>query len=98
MAQSQALNQHPNEAHRQGRQDQGSPVVDFKIGHAQPGGISPQHVEGTMGKIHHAQQTKNHGQAQAEQSIKRAIHQPEHELPQNNGQRETEYFSHKGRG
>ena len=79
--QQELLDQHPDEAHRQGHQHQGHPVVDAGVIQQHPGEERPHHVQGTMGEVDDVEHAEDHGQAQRQQRIEGSVDQAQHELP-----------------
>ena len=77
-----ALNQHAGGTHHHRCHHKCDPVVDAEFGQAKVGHKGAQHVLGAVGEVDDVQQAENHGQAQREQCVKRAVDQPDQQLPE----------------
>ena len=92
--QEQPFDDDAEEPDRQRREEQRRPVVDAEILQAEEGGERPQRVEGAVGEVDHAHQAEDHRQPETQQRVERAVHQPEHQLAEDDGDRNAEDFAH----
>jgi len=86
-AQQKTFDQDAKNPHHKRRGHQHHPVVDVEIRHGHPGQHSPHHEQRTVRKINDVEQPENHREPQAEDRVKRPIHQPQQELAQQAGKR-----------
>jgi transcription elongation GreA/GreB family factor len=69
------LDDDAKQAHQQRCQQQHHPVIDAEILQSHPRKECTHHVQRTMGKIDHIEQTENHRQTQRQHRIERTIDQ-----------------------
>ena len=65
---------------RMRRDDQRRPIAEAGILQQQIGGEGAHHVLGAVAEIDDVEHAEDHGQAQAQQRIERAVDQPDQEL------------------
>ena len=94
MAQEQPLDDDAEQADRQRREHQRGPVVDAEQLQPEQRGERAERVEGAVGEIDDAHQAEDHRQPEAQQRVERAVHQPEHQLAEDDGDRNAEDVAH----
>jgi hypothetical protein len=94
VAQEQPLHHDAQHTDRQRREQQCGPVVDAEPLQPQQRRERAQGVERAVREVDDTHQAKDHRQPETQNGVERAIHQSQHQLSEDDGDRNAEDFSH----
>ena len=92
--QEQSLDDHAGDADQHRRDDQRRPIADAGILQQQIGGEGAHHVLGAVAEIDDVEHAEDHGKAEAQQRVERAVDQPDQELSEQRVRRDAKNFKH----